>query len=860
VGFDAVFRAEMQVILGVDLPEGAAAAALDDTDTDLSALCLSGGGIRSATFALGVMQGLARFDLLRHFHYLSSVSGGGYIASWLSAWRHRVSDDVVFKALNISMTTGEEAPELTGIRADSNYLTPRLGLLSADTWTVVALYIRNLLLNWLLFVPFFMGCFMFPRLCVAILSYVSSVAHFPGLFHELRLAGAAFTTFGLACSIYGRFCRQGQWLTDARFRLLALLPLVTSGALFTIAAVAESASTDAPSMLALSADNLGTGAAWGAAVYFLAWLVGRSLSLPVVDPTEKQIEPLDVAFWTLCGALVGVLSTMGMIAIASGILSSDSVDATRASVILGLSGFVLAYLIGELFYVGLASFSRKGDMDREWLARSSGWLSAVAVGWALFSVVSLYAPDALSYGWNGLVAAVAGGASGIVTLVLGSSGLTAATKAAQTLKSVPLMRLAGAAAVIFAILIASLLALLDRQLESVLLDHDFPFLRTPVEIDVCLLIVLIGIAVLLSTCINVNRFSMHALYANRLIRAFLGSARVGDRQPDPFTGFEPQVAGDKLFHVINATLNVVSSENRAWQERKAEPFTMSRLYCGNPYVRYRRTATYGGKDKGGLTLGTAMAISGAAVSPNQGYNSSPLIGFLLMLFNVRLGWWLGSPKTAAYSLEGPRLSLSPALRELAGDTTDDSQWIYLSDGGHFENLGLYEMVRRRCRTIVVSDAGCDPTCSFEDLGNAVRKIYIDFGVSIEFAPLEIQPRQSPPVPGLRFAIGSIKYPGSTRLGWLLYLKPTYQGTERADVRSYATGHPTFPHESTTDQWFSESQLESYRALGASITEYICSGGAGVEAGAMPEPLTLEGLRKVVTDLLSTHFPPPPPGS
>jgi hypothetical protein len=255
-----------------------------------------------------------------------------------------------------------------------------------------------------------------------------------------------------------------------------------------------------------------------------------------------------------------------------------------------------------------------------------------------------------------------------------------------------------------------------------------------------------------------------------------------------------------------------------------------------------------------------MAISGAAVSPNQGYNSSPLIGFLLMLFNVRLGWWLGSPKTSAYPLEGPRLSLSPALRELAGDTTDDSQWIYLSDGGHFENLGLYEMVRRRCRAIVVSDAGCDPTCSFEDLGNAVRKIYIDFGVSIEFERLEIQPRQTPPAPGLRFAIGTIKYPGSTRLGWLLYLKPTYQGTERADVRSYATGHPTFPHESTTDQWFSESQLESYRALGASITEYICSGGAGVAAGATPEPLTLEGLKQVVADLLAEHSPPPPPGS
>ena len=869
VDFDAVLRAEMQVIIGVDLPD--TTTAVDATGVDVSALCLSGGGIRSATFALGVMQGLARFGLLRHFHYLSSVSGGGYIASWLSAWRHRVSDDVVFKALNICMTTGREPPEITRIRADSNYLTPQLGLLSADTWTVIALYIRNLLLNWLLFVPFFMGCFMFPRLCVAILSYVGSVAHFPNLFHELRLAGAAFTTFGLACSIYGRFCRQGVWLTDARFRWLALLPLVTSGALFTIAAVAESASTDAPSMMDFNAANLGTGAAWGAGIYFLAWLTGRLLSMPVVDPTERQIEPLDVAFWTACGALVGTLATIGMIEIASGILSSDSNDATRAAVILGLSGFVLAYLIGELFYVGLASFSLKGDMDREWLARSSGWLSAVAVGWTLFSAVSLYAPDALRYGWNGLVAALAGGASGLVTLVLGSSSLTTATKAAQTLKSVPLMRLAAAAAVVFAALIASLLALLDQQFESMLLDHDFPWLATPLGIDIFLMIALIGSAVLLSTCINVNRFSMHALYANRLVRAFLGAARAGDRKADPFTGFdpkdnlslaltEPRVAGDKLFHVINATLNVVSSKNRAWQERKAESFTMTRLHCGNPYVRYCRTASYGGNTKGGLSLGTAMAISGAAVSPNQGYNSSPLIGFLLMLFNVRLGWWLGSPKTAAATLEGPRLSLSPALRELTGDTTDDSQWIYLSDGGHFENLGLYEMIRRRCRMIVVSDAGCDPTCSFEDLGNAVRKIYIDFGVSIEFSKLEIQARQTPPVPGLRFAIGTIKYPGSTRLGWLLYLKPTYQGTERADVRSYATGHPTFPHESTTDQWFSESQLESYRALGASVTEYICSGSAGVAPGATPEPMTLEGLREVAASLMSRHVPVPPSGS
>ena len=99
-----------------------------------------------------------------------------------------------------------------------------------------------------------------------------------------------------------------------------------------------------------------------------------------------------------------------------------------------------------------------------------------------------------------------------------------------------------------------------------------------------------------------------------------------------------------------------------------------------------------------LTLATAMAISGAAVSPNMGYNSSPLVGMLLSLFNLRLGWWLGNtgtPGAGSYRKEGPQPGFRPALQELAGRTTDDAAWIYLSDGGHFDNLGVYEMVQRR---------------------------------------------------------------------------------------------------------------------------------------------------------------------
>jgi hypothetical protein len=885
--FSQVLIDEMKEILGLELParppgigddetaelefEKSTLSEIDSCGTTLGALCLSGGGIRSATFALGVMQGLARYGLLDKFHYLSSVSGGGYIASWLSRWRSCVPDAAVMDALNQSLQTGSEPRQIKGLREDSNYLTPQLGLLSADTWTVFALYLRNLLLNWILFLPFFLGCLAVPRLCAAVLEYLGrepdpllnwAALNLKSLhtFNGLRISGGVLAVVGLACAVHGRFCRQGKSLTDGRFQATVLLPLVISGTAFSTAAMLLAGSASLAFAQQFTAGPVYPAAIYGAVVYLIAWVIGRATSWASTREEERKIQWRDVRCWTYSGVLVGLLVRVGMTQIAAGTSRFDPTVAAKNAVIFGLSWFMLAYLAGELLYVGLASFSVKsksgwerGEMDREWLARSSGWLAAVLVGCAAVSTVALYGPFLLGSGWRWTVVTL-GGLSGIVTFILGNSALTGATQAVQRVKTLPLMRIASGAAIIFAVLLATGLSWLNEWLEAEWVDSSHVWLSTP-AIDFYVSLGAILFSFLISTCVNVNRFSMHALYRNRLIRAFLGSGRTDARQGDPFTGFDPKdnlplaevvPVGAKscLFHVINTSLNVVSTKKRAWQERKAESFTMTRLHCGNQYVHYRRTAYYGGKRGGGLSLGTAMAISGAAVSPNQGYNSSPLIGFLLTLFNVRLGWWLGNPnKETTYSREGPNISLLPALRELAGATNDKSPWIYLSDGGHFENLGLYEMVKRRCRRIVVSDAGCDPTFSFEDLGNAVRKIYIDLGVSIKFDKLEIKARQNPPVPGIRFAIGTIDYPGSDIRGWLLYLKPTYLGTERADVRSYASGSPTFPHESTTDQWFSESQLESYRALGASIAEYVCSYGK-----TEPQERTLDELMWVTSEL------------
>ena len=179
-----------------------------------AALCLSGGGIRSASFALGVLQALASYGLLRHFHYLSTVSGGGYIGSWLSAWRfHQRNNEAVFNALAKRSgypvardETFAEPAELQQLRANSNFLTPRLGAFSADTWTGVALYIRNFLLNWLIFAPLFLGLLLVPHAAFDVLIWVNNAI---GSLNWALLAIAGLLLLaGLAMSIAGRPARD----------------------------------------------------------------------------------------------------------------------------------------------------------------------------------------------------------------------------------------------------------------------------------------------------------------------------------------------------------------------------------------------------------------------------------------------------------------------------------------------------------------------------------------------------------------------------------------------------------------------------------------------------------------------------
>lgn len=381
--------------------------------------------------------------------------------------------------------------------------------------------------------------------------------------------------------------------------------------------------------------------------------------------------------------------------------------------------------------------------------------------------------------------------------------------------------------------------------------------RIGVEKSACAALVtvlLLVFASLASWAVNVNTFSMHGFYRNRLMRAFLGSANLdAKRRVESYTKFAPAdnvamadapATHDAPIHIINTALNIVATKRPALQERKATSYTISPLHCGSGELGYQRTISYAGER--GPTLATAMAISGAAASPNMGYHSSAIMTLLMTLFNVRLGWWWPNPGKhglSVHSTPSPSNSLDALLSESIGDTNDDEPWVYLSDGGHFENLGIYEMVLRRCSTIVVIDGSADAEYSLEDFANACRKIYVDFGIPIELDNVNFGPSHIHAGTGSKnrhCCVYSIRYDcvhKDAQPGTLFYIKASLCNSLPADVKHYAAEHKLFPHESTVNQFFRETQFESYRRLGSHVIDHILD---RVNTG--PESISLNDLR------------------
>lgn len=312
--------------------------------------------------------------------------------------------------------------------------------------------------------------------------------------------------------------------------------------------------------------------------------------------------------------------------------------------------------------------------------------------------------------------------------------------------------------------------------------------------------------------VNINFASLHLYYRSRLARTYL--RRVGAKDAvDPQLLSGVNQWNKAPLHLINAAVNLPASRNPELRGRNTDFFTFAQHYCGGPSVGWWPTKEWEAMDAH-LDLGTAMAISGAAAAPRMGTLTSARYTALLAMLNVRLGYWLRKPRTSGLLHDVPGGIYF--LRELTGQMHESLGFLNVSDGGHIENLGIYELLRRRCRYIVAIDGEADPDHTFGGLLTAIQMAKIDLGVRIE-----------PDLSDLRHGVGHFKRAHfvMTRIdygdvsgagsiqGLLLVIKLALTGNESELLMRYRREHPSFPHQSTAQQLFSESQFEAYRALG-----------------------------------------------
>ena len=845
-----------------------------------AALCISGGGIRSATFALGVLQGLARCGLLGKFHYLSTVSGGGYIGSWLSAWIrnhpqgiHGVAEELKRRP---DSTLNPEPQPIRHLREFSNYLAPRVGVTSVDFWTLIATFVRNMFLNWLVLISWLAAAMMIPRLYLAAIMVspnwdaasdqtktiqLKEWWNFP--LNALVIVGFVLIAVAMAYAIIDVPSTGNARWSQRRFLKFRQVPLALAALVLTEWwALFRNVHGSDPFQ---AKEWLAKFVVFFVASYFFGGVI--ALVIRAFRKSDKKARP---------SRLADSLWRLGTIALAAAVagfclwVSATRIFFTPLTNAVAHLCFAPALILGVLLLVnflftGLTSRVTQ-DEDREWWGRSAAWILITILGWIVVTAIVLWGAQAISAKSNQIDVFLGHlKANPVAKALLGAfGGMTGMAGALLALRSRLskwlgdkagfqwlLVAVAAIFFVLLSIVISWVLVVVGAQpwaqhATALVLGGRLGQIADPNSWQVQLFVVvfltgaMLLFGIVMGFGINANRFSLHATYRNRLIRAYLAASRA-TREPHLFTDFDPddnfelhKLPSERPLQVLNGALNLVRGEELAWQERKAESFTMSRLHCGssNKRVGYRPSAEYGD----GISLGTAMAISGAAANPNMGYHSSPVVGFLMTLFNVRLGWWLGNPGppgAKTWRRSGPGYSVGPLFSEAVGNTTDRYKYVNLSDGGHFENLGLYEMVLRRCHYIVVSDCGEDPECSFADLGEAVRKIRIDFGIPIEFETMTIYPRSAVETPkdsGHRCAIGRVCYSAvdgpDAPDGVIIYIKPACYGDEPRDIYEYFKRNPAFPHESTSDQFFSESQFESYRMLGAYTMEKLCADCGG----------------------------------
>jgi hypothetical protein len=360
-----------------------------------------------------------------------------------------------------------------------------------------------------------------------------------------------------------------------------------------------------------------------------------------------------------------------------------------------------------------------------------------------------------------------------------------------------------------------------------------------VEQDIMWTIILCGVAVLFGVFVNLNMVGPHRMWRDRLMEAFMPNRKaVRDNNWEPATEADTAMMKDmcgpdnpRPYHIVNTNIVLVNSPAVKYRGRGGDNFIISRLYSGSDATKWAKTEDFQKTGKRGITLASAMATSAAALNPQAGVSGEGItrnaaISMLLSLLNLRLGYWTTNPDRTP-TLFPPNFFVPGFSHEVMGrGFNETSRNILLSDGGHFENLAIYELIRRKVHLIVLSDGGADLQFNFDDLANAVEKVRVDFGVKISFKDEDMNQIlggtagdslfvKKYNIAKKGYAIGEIKYNDGTK-GTLVYIKLAMIPELPTDIYSYKGVNPDFPHQSTADQFFNEKQFEAYRELGYNV--------------------------------------------
>jgi len=912
---------------------------------DYVGLALSGGGIRSATFCLGVCQHLAEAKFLRRVDFLSTVSGGGFLGGFVGAWIHRKG----IAAVETQLENSESQP-VRFLRENGRYIAPNG---SGDIGVALASYLRG---------------------------WVALLCALGLMLFTLTLAGSAAqeclsvtlpTTWTshplLSIDHFGHFWISPWWLAPyaavvvwvipfgAAFWLLGdkplrLAPVIVGFLVLTAFLVlAYMGKQPASWKHVLRTDLKGI-----AGILLLAgatFLWTRSYKL------KGKVAPKFVAGFGFAVAGAALLAFNGFhwtwqtkghffspaLVLRQALrLYAPDLHAPPFETNLAWASLTLLGYVWTVAFSG-AALTNNVDLVRRKLTEIMALGIWVVAGFSLFAMVDTLGGTLFKFllqgrdvDWSSFkrLCALAPGAS--VSLVAALKALRKLPMASPVKMGAasPVALIVAVCASLLAIGCASFLSLCAHVLayRCGAVTHHSLGSENPVDPGAWItLLELVGVLLLVVLTIGrtktlLNLSSDLQLYTARITRAYLGAsnperqdnpAKQNVTQPErnddiPFTEYHPELKGGPL-HILNATVNETISGRSNLEQKDRHGFSMAlgpagittgrvahALFWSVPFVpklhfarrilstnRIREAGRFLSERwsrlklilplKGPVfhplaadpqnprvhrvevpTLGGWMGISGAAFSTGLGQQTSSAYSFLAGFFNIRLGYWwdsrinpplrtgplpLGFREWLGYTVSEVFFAQSYLLDELlARFHAPNARRLWnLSDGGHFENTAVYELVRRRVSFIIMCDCGADPTYTFEDVSNLVRKARIDLDAEVTFLdrkelkavlqkdlwPLFGHPDDfAGATPGhcpYQATLATIDYfnEGTPR-GWLLVLKPSLHGDEPLDVRDYFTKNPSFPQESTMDQFFNEAQWEGYRRLGRFIAARVLS--------------------------------------